>query len=229
MAGMSVDPWGPAVEATRDEKIHCGPDRRLKMVLAGFEGDFFDSDEVETHFRRLGIFIPQRTDFVHAEIDLNEFEEHEETVQVNDGSGLQSQQVLYGRPSSAMNSSRASAAGVVESSYSASNSFMAKYGGVAQGSQPFPGPASDSAPPSIPGNASGFNTAAPAHISPRSGNRAWPQPVTWPNKVRVTLDIAVLIAELSNKTVCLGRSPGVRRKDVNAVVKFAVGLMASSR
>ncbi|KAG6248467.1 hypothetical protein E4U49_008418 [Claviceps purpurea] len=234
MAGMSVGPWGPAVQATRDEKIHCGPDRRLQMVLAGFEGDFFDSDEVETHLRRLGIFIPQRTDFVHAEIDLNELEEHEETMQVNDGSGLQSQQALYERPSSGMyatsrNSSRTSAVGVVESSYSAGNSFMAKYGGVAQGSQPFPGPASESAPPSISGNANGFGTAASAHISPHSGNRAWSQPVTWPNKVRVTLDVAVLLAELCSKTVCLGRSPGVRRKDVNAAVKVAAGLMASSR
>ncbi|KAG5933225.1 hypothetical protein E4U60_004606 [Claviceps pazoutovae] len=234
MTGMSVGPWGPAVQATRDEKIHCGPDRRLQMVLAGFEGDFFDSDEVETHLRRLGIFIPQRTDFVHADIDLNELEEHEKTVQVNNGSGLQSQQVLYGRPSSGMyatsrNSSRTSADGVVESSYSAGNSFVAKYGGIAQGSQSFPGSASESAPPSISGNANGFGTAAPAHISPRSGNRAWPQPVTWPNKVRVTLDVVALLAELSNKTVCLGRSPGVRRKDVNAAVKVAAGLMTSSR
>ncbi|KAG6109580.1 hypothetical protein E4U31_006785 [Claviceps sp. LM219 group G6] len=229
MAGMSMGPWGPSVQATRDEKIHCGPDRRLQMVLAGFEGEFFDSDEVETHLRRLGIFIPPRADFVHAEIDLNELEEHEETVQANDGTGLHSQQALYGRPSSAMyatsgNSSRPSAAGVVESSYSASNSFMAKYG-----SQPFSGPASESALPSIPGNASGFGTSASAHISPSSGNRAWPQPVTWHNKVKVTIDVAVLIAELSSKTVCLGRSPGVRRKDVNAAVKVAAGLMASSR
>ncbi|KAG6079503.1 hypothetical protein E4U16_000994 [Claviceps sp. LM84 group G4] len=234
MAGMSVGPWGPAVQATRDEQIHTRADRRLQMVLAGFQGDFFDCDEVESHLRRLGIFIPQRTDFVHAEIDLIELEEHEETMQVNDGTGLHSQQAPYGRPSSAMyatsrNSSRTSAAGVAESSYSASNSFMAKYGEVSQGSQSYPVPASESAPPSIPGIASGFGTAASAHISPSSGSCAWPQPVTWPNKVKVTLDVAVLISELTDKTVCLGQSPGVRKKDVNTAVKVAAGLMASSR
>ena len=66
MTGQSMGPFGPEVEATRDELL----DSKMQMLCSGFEGEFFDPDEIETYLRQLGIYIPQRADFIDAEIDI---------------------------------------------------------------------------------------------------------------------------------------------------------------
>ena len=69
--GFSMGPFSAKVEAARDERL----DHRMRMILPGFEGDFFDADEVETYLRRLGIIIPQSADFVEAEINIGDLED----------------------------------------------------------------------------------------------------------------------------------------------------------
>ncbi|KAG5984837.1 hypothetical protein E4U55_003055 [Claviceps digitariae] len=230
MTGMSMGPWGPAVQETRDERIDYGPDRRMQMMLAGFEGDFFDPDEVETHLRQLGIFISPRVDFVHAEVDINELEKHEEAPRINGDFVLQPQQTFHGSAdatyeSRSMNAigSSSSASGSAGSPCTPSNPFMAEYAGMSHEQQPFLRP-----PPSGDGNSFESIAPPPYIVSPPTTNRVWPQPIHWPNKLKITLDVAVLLRELAKKTVCLGRSPGVRRKDINTAVKIAAGLVAGS-
>ncbi|KAG6036124.1 hypothetical protein E4U41_005768 [Claviceps citrina] len=239
MTGMSMGPWGPAVQATRDERIDYGADRRMQMMLAGFEGDFFDPDEVETHLRQLGIFISQRADFVHTEIDIHILEEHEDVPEFN-STAAQPLQSFCGSADSAHQStavwttsrhSDSSASGAVELPCPANNPPMAKYPPMAQGQHAFsgPGPGPGPAPAPVPGSSgNGFGTTAPPSyvVTPPADNRVWPQPVNWPNKVKITLDVDVLIRELTRKSVCLGRSPGVRRKDISAAIKVAAGLVA---
>lgn len=65
----ATGPFGAAVEETRDLRV----DRRMRMLVPGFEGDFFDPDEVEVFLRRRGVYIPPASDFVTAEIDVGDF------------------------------------------------------------------------------------------------------------------------------------------------------------
>lgn len=198
--GMSMGPWGPEVQATRDERIDYGVDRRMQMMLAGFEGDFFDPDEVETYLRQLNIFIPQRADFVQAEINVDELGGHDGASRA-DSSALPAQQLLYGSTDSGYGSSaqsamwttnsnsNSSASGVVDSSCPLTNRHVGKAPMMTQG-QPFSELAA--------GSAGEFgNSVAPAPYvvpPPAGGNGIWPpQPMNWPNKVKVTLDVGVLI------------------------------------
>ncbi|KAF6816697.1 BZIP family transcription factor [Colletotrichum sojae] len=64
-----MGPWDAATESVRDVRI----DRRLRMDVPGFDGDFFDADEVEWVMRQRGVVIPPAADFVTAEIDPSDF------------------------------------------------------------------------------------------------------------------------------------------------------------
>ncbi|KAL2692312.1 hypothetical protein Neosp_002718 [[Neocosmospora] mangrovei] len=70
LTGFSMGPFDSETESMRDDRI----DIRMRMVHKGFEGDFFDADEVETYLRQRGIIIPENADFVDAEIDIGEFD-----------------------------------------------------------------------------------------------------------------------------------------------------------
>ncbi|KAF4959981.1 hypothetical protein FGADI_1255 [Fusarium gaditjirri] len=71
MTGFSMGPFDPDVETTKGDRI----DARMRMMYKGFEGDFFDADEVETYLRQRGIVIPANVDFIDAEIDMGSFDE----------------------------------------------------------------------------------------------------------------------------------------------------------
>ncbi|KAI1011522.1 hypothetical protein LB504_002706 [Fusarium proliferatum] len=70
MTGFSMGPFNPDVEAAKGDHI----DTRMRMMYQGFEGDFFDADEVETYLRQRGIVIPANVDFIDAEIDMGSFD-----------------------------------------------------------------------------------------------------------------------------------------------------------
>ncbi|KAM0331273.1 hypothetical protein ACHAQA_002943 [Verticillium albo-atrum] len=58
-------PWNPLVEETKDLRV----DQRLRIMTPGFEGDFFDCDEVEWYLHQRGVVVPPAADFISAEID----------------------------------------------------------------------------------------------------------------------------------------------------------------
>lgn len=209
MTGMSMGPWGPAVQKARDERIDYGSDRRMQMMLVGFEGDFFDPDEVERHLRQLGIYVPPRADFVDAEIDVYELGRHGEAPAVSNGFVSQPQQALHRSADSTYessvmnatgsNSNASSASGSTGSPCSPSNPFMAEYAGTIYGQPPFsePGPAlvATAAPAPAPASGNDFSSTAttPYAVSSLTGNCVWPQPTNWSNKVKITLDVGMLI------------------------------------
>lgn len=65
----AMGPFGADVEEVRDLRV----DARMRMLVPGFEGDFFDPGEVEVFLRRRGVFIPPASDFVTAEINIGDF------------------------------------------------------------------------------------------------------------------------------------------------------------
>ncbi|SPO04822.1 uncharacterized protein DNG_07507 [Cephalotrichum gorgonifer] len=64
-----MGPFRPEVEAVRAQRV----DQKMRMLVPGFEGDFFDPDEVEYFLRQRGVIIPPASDFVTVEIDVNDF------------------------------------------------------------------------------------------------------------------------------------------------------------
>ena len=70
LTSFSMGPFVAGVQQVRDERL----DGRTHITVPGFEGGYFDTDEIELYLRRLGVFIPQRADFVEAEINLVDLE-----------------------------------------------------------------------------------------------------------------------------------------------------------
>ncbi|KAK2590790.1 hypothetical protein QQS21_011527 [Conoideocrella luteorostrata] len=226
MTGMSMGPWGAEVQATRDQRIDYGSDQRMQMMLAGFEGDFFDPDEVETYLRQIGIFIPPRSDFAEAEIDINDLSQQSispktgSSFSIAQQAGFENGDSGYGGSAQSTiwtTNSSSSTAGAVDPLCPPSNQSLAQpqvmmAGGSCMGV-------------ATPGD---FESGTVTYMMPPGGNRMWMQPTNWPPpKTKITLNVTVLIKELSNSSVCLGRTPGVRRKDIGAAIRVAAGLPPS--
>ncbi|KAF5024090.1 hypothetical protein F66182_3834 [Fusarium sp. NRRL 66182] len=69
--GFSMGPFDADTESIRGDRI----DAQMRMIHKGFEGDFFDADEVEMYLRQRGIVIPANLDFIDAEIDMGSFDD----------------------------------------------------------------------------------------------------------------------------------------------------------
>jgi hypothetical protein len=64
-SGMSMGPFPPPVVSTRENLM----ENEFRIALPGFEGDFFDSNDVEKYLESRGINITSNSDFVT--VDLN--------------------------------------------------------------------------------------------------------------------------------------------------------------
>jgi hypothetical protein len=65
--GYSMGPFSQQISGVQDliqEDMRC--------KIPGYEGDFFDPNDVEGYLRGRGIYIPPAADFVTAELDLSE-------------------------------------------------------------------------------------------------------------------------------------------------------------
>lgn len=190
MTGLSMGPFGPEVEATRDERI----DRKMRMLWPGFEGEFFDPDEVETYLRQLGIFIPQRAEYVEADIDISDLDRDESSTRASSSSA------------SAPNGHQAGFT-TTDSGYGGSNQGGAW---ASDSNSPISG-AADGTGPSVavnmaqqpPVGIAGQNHGQPppseyghemvSFMLPSGSNRIWSQSMTWPVKSKIALNVSVLI------------------------------------
>lgn len=68
-ANFAMGPFDALVEEARDIRM----DERMRMTVPGFQGDFFDPDEIEYFLRQRGVFIPPAADFVTVDIDPDDF------------------------------------------------------------------------------------------------------------------------------------------------------------
>lgn len=65
-------------------------------------------------------------------------------------------------------------------------------------------------------------TALLPYMCPPGMDGVWGT-ATWP-KPKLTISVGVLVEELASKSVCMGKHPGVRLKDVNHAIRVAAGL-----
>ncbi|KAG8423431.1 hypothetical protein J3458_000331 [Metarhizium acridum] len=219
--GQSMGPFSPEVQTTREERI----DHKMRMMWPGFEGEFFDPDEVETYLRQLGIFIPQRAEYVEADVDLVDLDRDGSSARASSDSAMMpnGQQPGFATADSGYGGSNHSGTWTSNSNSPVSGSTDVSGLPVAvdMAQQPAMG---------LRGRENGNEQASDydhgmANFMLHSGaNQMWSQPMAWAVKSKIGLNVSLLIQEISKNSVCLGRSPGVRRKHVNQAVKIAAGL-----
>jgi hypothetical protein len=64
--GFSMGPFSPSVAPVQDNIVQEG----MRLNLPGYEGEWFDPNDVEGYLRGRGLDIPPAADYVIAEIDL---------------------------------------------------------------------------------------------------------------------------------------------------------------
>ena len=97
--GMSVGPWTPSVLNVRETAMF--DDYRIN--LPGYEGEFFDSNDVEGYLRGRGIDIPPDAEFVTVNLDLLSLQDESSPPSLSDSNGPNSHSPLtpkspQGRP-----------------------------------------------------------------------------------------------------------------------------------
>ncbi|KAL8400861.1 hypothetical protein RB594_001040 [Gaeumannomyces avenae] len=70
-AGFGMGPFTQPVSESGSSHL----DARQRIKVPGFEGDFYDSDEVELWLRRRGVDIAPAQDYVTTEVDLSAFDQ----------------------------------------------------------------------------------------------------------------------------------------------------------
>ncbi|KAF9880562.1 BZIP family transcription factor [Colletotrichum karsti] len=203
-----IGPWDAHTEEMRDSRVT----RTLRTSVPGFEGDFYDADEVEWVLQQRGVIIPPAADFVTAEIDPADFP-------VSDDASVGGSKIdnyitrTIGDPNAfGMNMS----VGVSGQSTSSSPSQGVTLESTGTPALDFIGTTASGIPttlamstpmnldPNLGGDLFGMGSSATSGTSPVSRKRT------------VTINVGMLVHELGSRSVCLGRSPGVRPKDVNA-------------
>jgi hypothetical protein len=80
---FGLGPFDAKVSETRDKRI----DARMRIRLPGFEGDWYDPEEVELYLRARGVDIQAGQDFVTAEVDVASFKSDTATEQPSQAQG----------------------------------------------------------------------------------------------------------------------------------------------
>ncbi|KAM0489784.1 hypothetical protein ACHAP8_012228 [Fusarium lateritium] len=226
MTGFSMGPFGPDVETTRDRI-----DERMRMMFKGFEGDFFDADEAETYLRQKGIVIPANVDFIDAEIDISSLDDSPDLsgFGVNNDSFFGAHQApvsnqgLYIPPQQSATDVAGMWQGAVPTSVANTTSPMTGGSLIA----PITGPDMVGFIPQLSStNGEQYGQGMGSFMHASYLPREWTIGSSW-MKTKVTVDVNRLVAEMTSKAVCLGRTPAVRPKDIDKAVKLAIVLTQS--
>ena len=170
-------------------------DKRMQINFPGFSGEFLDSDEAERYLRAKGIEIPAMAEWVTVEVSTNDFGDGSETETVP----VEPQR----QPVS-----------------------CAQDAGPVHGAWP-----RVSGPDAITtmfsdGSVTGAADTGAMHpfLCPAVPLGSWTSTRRSNPKFKTTIQVSTLVEEMVNRSVCLGRAPGIRPKDIDRAVKLASGL-----
>ncbi|KAL2759333.1 hypothetical protein ACRALDRAFT_1079500 [Sodiomyces alcalophilus JCM 7366] len=193
-------PWDSLVEETRDMRV----DHKMRITTPGFEGNFYDCDEVEWYLRTRGVIISPGADKVTAEVSVDAFAPAHTDAQAGGNTTLDA--VIDTSIDEWLDMKDGMTGDV--SSRDAVPTWTGS--GLATPGSVFSSGAVDSG---------AFHEMALGSMAADSLGR----PITpGPERRVVTIDVDVLVQELAVRSVCLGRTPGIRPKDVNAAFWSAV-------
>ncbi|EGZ68359.1 hypothetical protein NEUTE2DRAFT_73099 [Neurospora tetrasperma FGSC 2509] len=212
-AGFAMGPFPPAVNSARDNFL----DKEMKMYLPGFEGTYYDCDEVEFYFHQRGVVIPPGADSYTVEIYPAQFGVGGSGGEgpggpPGSGSGpLKELDLAYLDSLGGQNCDPPTTAAYVESLPSSmdfsSNSIISDdlplFGYQQQQQQQHCTTTTTNKP---------LSTGAPqqANDSFDFSEQMWNQ------RMLVTIDVNQLVNELTERAICLGRTPGIRVEEINA-------------
>ncbi|KAL7936370.1 hypothetical protein V8C35DRAFT_232613 [Trichoderma chlorosporum] len=187
-------------------------EQRIRMICQNFEGEFFTADEVELFLRRLGLNIPPNVDYLETELDLND-------LQAADDASAKSNFASIGLSPG----SSALGGGIHSNMWNMNTSSLGDFGSSLRGDSS----EGESNRMAELGDESDPTGGLVSFLNNHDFGHMWSTGSSWP-KTKVSIDIRRLIEELVGRSVCLGRVPGVRPKDVIKSVKIAAGLSTSS-
>ncbi|KAM3066878.1 hypothetical protein ACMFMG_007024 [Clarireedia jacksonii] len=213
--GLSMGPFTPNVVSAGSNL-----DGGMRSNLAGFEGQWFDPNDLEGYLRGQGFDLPPAADFISGEIDLAAL------------AGAASPRTTY-NDAAFPPTPRSPIARILDESnqsffnfdYMNDNSNKDPLGRPNSNIQAFMSfPSWEPAPfkeqnsfdstQSLFGGPSGHNSSAASPDASASTSR-------YGEKRIVTISVEVLIEELTSRSVCLGRAPGIKPSDVNAAIVSA--------
>lgn len=209
-------PWTPEIESTRDLRV----DRKLRIVVPGWEGDFYDCDEVEWYLQQRGVTIPPAADFVTAEIDQDDFlggqsagptKAFNATIDNFITDWLTKDFVSDGGTGGAVAAQLATPSASADTPMG-ENDLARAEGLVAT---------HDGEPVTDKGKARHKAPAVP-QVNTFTGGIP---PVATPGKRLVNINVNTLVDELVSRSVCLGRTPGIRPKDLDGAFWSSVTLV----
>ncbi|KAK5996587.1 hypothetical protein PT974_01924 [Cladobotryum mycophilum] len=216
MLDLSSATFGPQAQPDIDDKA----EQRIRLITQNFEGEFILSNEVEQFLNKLGINIPPHADFVEAEIDI---EDLRGAAEASSGSNTASSNSQFGGVGLGTSSPGFGISNMWSGNSSISGNFGASsLGGSSATNVMNIGHMLDRHADSGSGITSGI-----AAFMAQDFGQMWSSATNW-NKTKVTIDVAKLIEEMVSKSVCLGKSPGLRAKDVVRAIKIAAGMISAS-
>lgn len=89
---FGLGPFDAKVSETRDKRI----DPRMRIRLPGFEGDFYDPEEVELYLQARGVAIQPGQDYLTTEVDVSSFKTGAAASQAGQGEGLKQATAGFG-------------------------------------------------------------------------------------------------------------------------------------
>ncbi|TVY35941.1 hypothetical protein LOCC1_G007406 [Lachnellula occidentalis] len=201
--GYSMGPFTEAVAQTQDEFLNDS----MRCNIPGFEGEFFDANDVEGYLRGQGLDISSSADLVTAHLDLSLIEARPKST-----SGSTVSTVSPRTPRSPL-------ADLLTESNGLSNAYKLDVNAL-----PFPMGFTN-----WDGDISGKDTSNidPIFYTTPEQNLGRASPDFSGSGSRtgerrtVTLNVQTLLIEIIKRGVCLGRTPGFRPSDVNAALVAA--------
>ncbi|KAH7312162.1 hypothetical protein B0I35DRAFT_49073 [Stachybotrys elegans] len=195
-SGFSMGPFDGRTESVRETYL----DADYRIQYPGFEGEFYDPNEVERYLQDRGIFIPASADYIDAEINIDDFSDHSDDSEQQRGATDTAADGSW--PNDELSTE---AAGIVTTS-----------GLSAMATQAL----DHSLPLSTETN------DEPTFYCPLFPDKSWRG--RGPKLVKITINVRTLINELIDHTVCLGRAPGIREVHIAQALKVAAGLLPPS-
>ncbi|TPX18673.1 uncharacterized protein E0L32_002530 [Thyridium curvatum] len=211
-SGFGVGPFTRAAEEAREKHL----DGRMHITVPGFQGDFFDSDEVELSLLRRGVYINPSQDFVRVEVDLSLFGDVPDQVvelgvsDMSSGNAMPSGPSFSGTCAAPLDPSHQFAGGMEASNMLSVDSSMIDMMLPATSLDIDEGFAEMF---TIPNPLGAGNDGAVPGTAPRHAQGI---------KRVVILDVNLFVRELAGRVICLGRTPGWRPGDVNRAFRMAI-------
>ncbi|KAL2255503.1 hypothetical protein VTK26DRAFT_3226 [Humicola hyalothermophila] len=202
-AGFATGPFSADITSVRDQDLD--EDMRMKTV-PGFEGEYLDCDETEMYLYQRGVVIPPGADLVRVEVDPSDF--NETAWELNpflqpDGDALFEIVDRQGGGPSCSSSPPGLGSCATVTDVTSPNVTTC-----------IPTDTSTTTAHSntLPLQADPFAFTPPVQAN---NDTIAPVPPVTTTKRTVIIDVHILIKELSKRSICLGRTPGIKPSTIN--------------